>query len=95
MVVEKTDRTHSAWSWETAAAALILGIGFARIVALALNPIELYADESQYWVWSLQLDWGYFSKPPMIAWLIHLMTPASSSSAAGSSGMRAPDSGRR
>ncbi len=74
MVAKQMSRTYSAWPWETAAAMLILGIGIARIVALALNPIELYADESQYWVWSLQLDWGYFSKPPMIAWLIHLMT---------------------
>lgn len=57
-----------------AAAVLILGLGLLRILALAFSPIELYADESQYWVWSLTLDWGYFSKPPMIAWLIRLMT---------------------
>ena len=74
MVDQKSNYTHRVWPWEYAAAALILGIGLARVLALAFNPIELYADESQYWVWSLQLDWGYFSKPPMIAWLISLMT---------------------
>ncbi len=27
-------------------------------------------DEAQYWVWSHTFDFGYYSKPPMIAWLI-------------------------
>ena len=66
--------TPWAWTWQRATVALILCVTLVRILALALNPIELYADESQYWVWSLQLDWGYFSKPPMIAWLIRLAT---------------------
>tara|TARA_R110002095_G_scaffold20063_2_gene22470 strand:+ start:4268 stop:5821 length:1554 start_codon:yes stop_codon:yes gene_type:complete len=74
MVAEKANHSRQVWAWEYAAAFLILGIALARVIALGFNPIELYADESQYWVWSLQLDWGYFSKPPMIAWLIRLMT---------------------
>lgn len=74
MVEQNSKYPQLVWSWEYATAALILGIALARILALAFNPIELYADESQYWVWSLNLDWGYFSKPPMIAWLIRLMT---------------------
>ena len=27
-------------------------------------------DEAQYWTWSRELAFGYFSKPPMIAWVI-------------------------
>ena len=27
-------------------------------------------DEAQYWTWSRDLDFGYFSKPPLIAWII-------------------------
>lgn len=27
-------------------------------------------DEAYYWVWSQNLDWGYFDHPPMIAWWI-------------------------
>ncbi|MEE2565733.1 ArnT family glycosyltransferase [Hyphobacterium marinum] len=57
-------------SWTQATALLILAATAVRIVALAISPVELYPDESQYWVWSHQFDWGYFSKPPMIAWLI-------------------------
>lgn len=30
--------------------------------------IGLGPDEAQYWTWSQQLDWGYYSKPPGIAW---------------------------
>lgn len=32
--------------------------------------IELGPDEAQYWTWSHALDWGYYSKPPAIAWQI-------------------------
>lgn len=41
-----------------------------RLAALFATPLELYPDEAQYWMWSRTLDWGYFSKPPMIAWTI-------------------------
>lgn len=36
---------------------------------IGLNP-----DEAQYWTWSQSLDWGYYSKPPAIAWQIWLGT---------------------
>ena len=42
----------------------------ARLVALALNRTELFFDEAQYWSWSLTPDFGYYSKPPLIAWII-------------------------
>lgn len=45
-----------------------------RIAAVMTTPLELYADEAQYWRWGQTLEWGYYSKPPMIAWVIHLTT---------------------
>ena len=55
--------------------AIALGvILLARLAALLTSPMELYADEAQYWRWGRSLDWGYYSKPPMIAWLIHVVT---------------------
>lgn len=45
-----------------------------RIVAVFASPLDLYPDEAQYWVWSRSFDFGYFSKPPMVAWLIGLTT---------------------
>ncbi|MEL7029493.1 MAG: glycosyltransferase family 39 protein, partial [Pseudomonadota bacterium] len=56
-----------------AAIAIAVIAGF-RIAALALNQLNLGADEAQYWFWSLTPDFGYFSKPPMIAWLIGATT---------------------
>lgn len=52
-----------------AAAALAL-----RIAALMASPLDLQFDEAQYWYWSRTLDWGYFSKPPLIAWAIATTT---------------------
>ena len=43
-----------------------------RCIAVIITPLELSADEAQYWLWSKSLSWGYFSKPPLIAWLISL-----------------------
>lgn len=45
------------------------------IVAVILFAgIGLSGDEAQYWTWSTKLDYGYYSKPPGIAWQIHLGT---------------------
>ena len=38
------------------------------------SDIGLMPDEAQYWTWSQNLDWGYYSKPPGIAWQIALGT---------------------
>ena len=57
-----------------ATAAILGGVLVLRILALLADPNSLYADETQYWLWSRQLDWGYFSKPPMIAWIIAATT---------------------
>lgn len=41
---------------------------------IAWGPLNLGPDEAQYWTWSQQLAWGYYSKPPGIAWQIWLGT---------------------
>jgi 4-amino-4-deoxy-L-arabinose transferase-like glycosyltransferase len=50
--------------------AVILGLTAIRLAGLWLTFINLGGDEAQYWAWSRTLDWGYFSKPPLIAWII-------------------------
>lgn len=53
---------------------------FLVLKALLITTIIFYAgiglgpDEAQYWTWSQALDWGYYSKPPGIAWQIWLGT---------------------
>jgi 4-amino-4-deoxy-L-arabinose transferase-like glycosyltransferase len=41
-----------------------------RLAAVYAAKTDLVLDEAQYWTWSRELAFGYFSKPPMIAWLI-------------------------
>lgn len=62
------DRTTIAF-----AATLALATA-ARIAALYYNQLDLYYDEAQYWAWSRELDWGYYTKPPLIAWVIAATT---------------------
>ena len=57
-----------------AALGLILLATLIRLGGLLATPLELYPDEAQYWVWSRHLAFGYFSKPPMVAWMIALTT---------------------
>jgi 4-amino-4-deoxy-L-arabinose transferase-like glycosyltransferase len=33
-------------------------------------PIDLSGDEAQYWDWSRNLDWSYYSKGPLVAYII-------------------------
>lgn len=53
---------------------VLLALLILRLGAVLLSGIELYADEAQYWRWSRHFDWGYYSKPPMIAWIIGIVT---------------------
>lgn len=55
-------------------ALILLGLLALRLICVLLSPLELYADEAQYWRWGQSLDWGYYSKPPLIAWVIHAST---------------------
>ncbi|HAJ46995.1 MAG TPA: 4-amino-4-deoxy-L-arabinose transferase [Alphaproteobacteria bacterium] len=50
----------------------LLGLLAARLSILWATPLELGPDEAQYWFWSKTPAFGYFSKPPMIAWVIGL-----------------------
>ncbi|MBN9000455.1 MAG: glycosyltransferase family 39 protein, partial [Rhizobiales bacterium] len=54
--------------------ALVAAVLALRLVSLALNATDLYYDEAQYWAWAQELDFGYYSKPPLLAWLIAATT---------------------
>ena len=53
---------------------LVAGLTMIRMIALFRTPLELYPDEAQYWLWSRTLAFGYYSKPPIIAWAIWAST---------------------
>ncbi|MEW6675869.1 MAG: glycosyltransferase family 39 protein [Nitrospirota bacterium] len=52
----------------------LLSISLFRIYYITQGPLDLSPDEAHYWEWSRRLDWSYYSKGPMIAYLIHLGT---------------------
>jgi 4-amino-4-deoxy-L-arabinose transferase-like glycosyltransferase len=56
--------------WLPGALAIVLAVTTARVALLALNRTDLYMDESQYWFWGQELAFGYYSKPPLIGWVI-------------------------
>lgn len=55
-------------------AALITISIYRLAVLLSHLDLSLYSDEAYYWGWAQALDWGYFSKPPMIAAIIATTT---------------------
>jgi 4-amino-4-deoxy-L-arabinose transferase-like glycosyltransferase len=61
----------SKWSPSAAVLAGILAlITLIRVLGLRTSAVDLFVDEAQYWSWSRELAFGYFSKPPLVAWLI-------------------------
>ena len=45
-----------------------------KIFAVYNTNFDLFGDEAQYWIWSKSPDLGYYSKPPLLAWLITFIT---------------------
>ncbi|MFY0666025.1 MAG: glycosyltransferase family 39 protein [Natronospirillum sp.] len=56
--------------------ALVFGVVLLiyRLVALYLTAPGLFFDEAYYYGWSQTPDWGYYSKPPVVAWIIFIAT---------------------
>ena len=51
---------------------LISALFIYRVLSLAIVDIPVFYDEAYYYSWSKDLAFGYFSKPPIVAWLIWL-----------------------
>ena len=49
---------------------ILVALTVVRLIGLAYSEVDLFFDESQYWAWSRELAFGYFSKPPLLAWVI-------------------------
>ena len=68
--------------WAGRCAWVIGAILLLRLVGLWLDRTDLYVDEAQYWLWGQDLAFGYYSKPPMIGWLLRAVTDLAGSDAA-------------
>lgn len=49
-------------------------LALIRIFYVLSGHIDLSTEEAQYWLWSKHLDWSYYSKPPLIAYMNALST---------------------
>lgn len=49
----------------------LINFGFAifRILYVLFYPISLDPEEAQYWDWARHIDFSYYSKPPLVAYL--------------------------
>ncbi|MEZ0576517.1 ArnT family glycosyltransferase [Halodesulfovibrio aestuarii] len=52
------------------AAAIIVCTTCIRIAFLWSNQLDLVYDEAQYWDWTRHMQLSYYSKGPLIAWII-------------------------
>ncbi|MEO0383733.1 MAG: glycosyltransferase family 39 protein [Pseudomonadota bacterium] len=72
LAVPPAERTRAHYAKRLA--AIVMGVVIVRLAVLLLTPLDLFYDEAQYWYWSQELALGYFSKPPLIGWLIAAST---------------------
>jgi 4-amino-4-deoxy-L-arabinose transferase-like glycosyltransferase len=66
-------RTRGPVAVNYRAASVLLIAGFAALnifYLVAGCPHDLAPDEAHYWDWSRHLDWCYYSKGPLVAWLV-------------------------
>lgn len=66
--------TYKVRPHETLLFAALASISLFRIYYILHGPLDLSPDEAHYWEWSRRLDLSYYSKGPMIAYLIHIGT---------------------
>ena len=45
-----------------------------KLIAIHFTNFNLFGDEAQYWLWSETLELGYYSKPPLLAWILNIYT---------------------
>ena len=66
--------------WGRAFLVLLILVTVWRSLYLVITPLDLVPDEAYYWDWGRHFSWGYYSKPPLIAWLNCLSSSLSGAS---------------
>lgn len=61
-------------SYRAGAIAWLLGLTLLHLWMIGSGYWPLSADEAHYWEWSRRLDWSYYSKGPLVAYLIAAST---------------------
>ena len=64
-----SDLNEQDSSYHKKALILIAAAFLLRVLYSLVYPVQLAGDEAYYWDWGRRPALGYFSKPPMIAWI--------------------------
>jgi len=64
-----TEKGYARLFW-----VLAMGFFLFHLLYIWITPFDLAPDETYYWDWSRNLALGYYSKPPLVAWVIALFT---------------------
>ncbi|QYK42037.1 MAG: glycosyltransferase family 39 protein [Paracoccaceae bacterium] len=73
-ITRPVPRTDRIWDPARAALAVALALVVWRLALGLLDRTELSTDEAQYWFWGQSPDFGAYSKPPLIGWIIRAST---------------------
>lgn len=49
-----------------------VAVALSRCLFVIFGHLDLHYEEAQYWTWSQHLDWSYYSKPPLIAYVNYI-----------------------
>ncbi|MEM8790077.1 MAG: glycosyltransferase family 39 protein [Pseudomonadota bacterium] len=60
--------------WQVYTLMLLAVLLVLRLAVNALGLVPVHFDEGQYWAYGQELDWGYYSKPPLVGAVIRLTT---------------------
>jgi hypothetical protein len=58
-------KNKNYYSWLFWGVALLIAV--SKVIFTLRPEINLFTEEAQYWLWSQNLEWHYYSKPPLIA----------------------------
>ncbi|MEM1277909.1 MAG: glycosyltransferase family 39 protein, partial [Pseudomonadota bacterium] len=60
--------------WQVYTLALLAVLLVVRLAVNAMGLVPVHFDEGQYWAYGQELDWGYYSKPPLVGGVIRVTT---------------------
>ena len=63
-------RVVQLWRYRYFTFLLLFGLSLFHLWYTHRGFLDLAPDEAHYWEWSRRLDWSYYSKGPMVAYLI-------------------------
>ena len=77
------DHSQEDVCWHQRAMLFLFVLFLFRMVYAWIYSFDLSGDEAYYWDWGRHLSWGYYSKPPLIGWLMALLRIAQLDGGAG------------